>query len=273
MRRMLRLLLVGLFLGAVWASEAAPTKKLDRLKVGSLTYSNVTVVNVSPTDLYFSYEKGIKNVKLRLLDSEMQKLFNFDPKAAEELEKKQAEDAAQFQSTVAATSSRGAASGVGASEPDKKSKSSQESLADPISDRSLIGKSAPPITIDKWLGSMPAPTLKGKFVLLAFVAPWSVPSQKAVSQLDGLQKAFTGKIEFAGLLPEADADDRSLDSKFDFPFAVDEKNKLASAFAVMNVPCVVLLNPNGLVLYQGHPAALGERELRALLAKAPAEAK
>jgi hypothetical protein len=257
----------------VSATLAAPPTKLDRLRAGSLIYSNVTIVNVTPTDLCFSYEKGVKTVKLRLLDPETQNLFNYDPKAAEELEKKQAEDAARFQSTVASTSSRGAASGAGALEADKKSKSSQESLADPISDRSLIGKSAPPITIDKWSGSMPAPTLKGKFVLLAFVAPWSVPSQKAVSQLDVLQKAFTGKIVFAGLLPEADADDQSLDSKFDFPFAVDEKNKLASAFGVANVPCVVLLDSAGVILYQGHPAALGERELRALLAKTPAETK
>ena len=267
---MLRMLLIGWLLGAVAATVAAPPTKLDRLKVGSLTYSNVTIVNVTPTDLYFSYEKGIKNVKLRLLDPETQKLLNYDPRAAEELEWKQIQDAARFQSTVASTSSRGT-NPSGAPETEKKPKSFQESIADPISDRSLIGKPAPPITVGKWSGSARAPALKGKFVLLAFVAPWSIPSQKAVSQLDALQKAFTGKIECAGLLPEADAEDRSLDSKFDFPFAIDEKNRLASAFAVENVPCVVLINPGGLILYQGHPAALGERELRLLLSKEEAK--
>ena len=270
---MLRILLSAWLVGAT-AMAASPTK-LDRLKVGSTTYSNVSIVSVTPTDLYFSYEKGIKNVKLRLLDPDTQKLFNYDPKAAEALEKEQDEDAARFQSTLAARS-RAGKNGGGSSqsaEAEKRRKSAEENLVDPISERSSIGKSAPPLKIDKWLGSGNAPELKGKFVLLSFLAPWSLPSQKWTAQLNMLEKKFAGRLEVVGLLPQADADDRTLDSKLEFPFAIDAQNRLASALAVQNVPCVVLMDPNGIVLYQGHPAALGERELGLLMSKASAEAK
>jgi cytochrome c biogenesis protein CcmG/thiol:disulfide interchange protein DsbE len=270
---MLRILLMVWLMGA--AAMAVPPSKLDRLNVGSLTYSNITVVNLTPTDLYFSYEKGIKNVKLRQLDPETQKLFNYDPKAAEALERQQEEDAARFQTTVAGQSGVGTksvASGQ-AVEDEKRHKTAEENVLDPISERSLIGKNAPPIKIDKWLGSAPAPTLKDKFVLLSFLAPWSLPSQKSTAQLNMVEKKFAPRLEVVGLLPEADAEDRTLDSKLEFPFATDEKNRLASALGVDNVPCVVLIDPNGVILYQGHPAALGDRELRLLMAKIPAEAK
>src|SRR6185436_20928880 len=76
---MLRALALSLFIAA---SAAAYPSHLDQLKVGSQTYTNVAIVSVSATDLYFSHEKGIKNVKLRLLDPETQKLFNYDPRTA-----------------------------------------------------------------------------------------------------------------------------------------------------------------------------------------------
>src|SRR5579862_2002023 len=204
---MLRILLMAWLVGT--AAMAAPPTKLDRLKVGSVTYSNVAIVNVTPTDLYFSYEKGIKNVKLRMLDPDTQKLFNYDPRAAEASEKEQQEDTARFQSTWTAQSISGKNGGSAQSaEAEKRRKTAEENLADPISERSLIGKNAPPIKIDKWLGSGDAPELKGKFVLLSFLAPWSLPSQKWTTQLNMLEKKFAGRVEVVGLLPQADADDR-----------------------------------------------------------------
>src|SRR4051794_30718968 len=210
---MWRILLVIYVAGGV--AIGVPPVKLDQLKVGSVSYSNVTIVNITPTDLYFSYEKGIKNVKLRLLDPETQKLLNYDPRAAEALERQQAEEAARFQSTIATRGIGGAnnASTAQAAEAEKRRKTSEESISDPISERSLIGKAAPQIKIDKWLGSTGPPTLKGKFVLWTFLAPWSLPSQKCVPQLNALQKRFEGKVELARLIPDADADDRSLDAK------------------------------------------------------------
>ena len=67
------LCLAGLTL-PVFADE-----KLPLLKVGSQTYSNVTVTTVSVTDIYFVSSQGMGNAKLKELDPAWQKHFHYDP--------------------------------------------------------------------------------------------------------------------------------------------------------------------------------------------------
>jgi hypothetical protein len=247
---------------------AAPSR-LDRLKVGSQIYTNITVVGVNATDLYFTYDKGIKNVKLRLLDPETQKLFNYDPKAATEIERQQTQDDARFQTSVVARGViPGTSAGPGApTANEKRHASSDENIIDAISDQSPVGKPGPTIGIEKWSGSTPPPTLKGKFVLVTFWTPWSIPCQKWIPPVNVLQKKFSDKLDVIGFIPEADAEDRSMDSRLEFPYAVDEKGRYQAALGVKAVPFAVLMDPSGIILYEGHPAALGEKELKTLLAK------
>jgi len=262
---MLRALLLALLLAA--SAFAAPTH-LDRLKVGSQMYTNVNIVSVSATDLYFSYEKGVKNVKLRQLDPETQKLFNYDAQAALQLESQQNQSDAKFQTTVASRPIAAAGTSGAAAASEKARTSSEENIVDSISEQSPIGKPGPAISVEKWSGSASAPILKGRFVLVTFWTPWSVPCQKWIPQFNELQKKFADKLAVIGFVPAADAEDRSMDSKVDFPFAVDEKGKYQAALGVKNVPCVALMDPAGTVLYLGHPAALGDKELALLLTKA-----
>ena len=261
---MLRFVALICFVGI---SVFAAPQTIERLKVGSQIYTNVSVVSYSATDLYFRYEQGVKNVKFRNLEPEIQKLFDYDPQAASQAERKQAQDDARYQSSVGTKIAQGRP-GQGAAGANDKRRSSEDNVADPISDHSPIGKPGPALAIEKWLG--PAPVLKGKFVLVSFWTPWSIPCQKWNTQLSALQKKFPDKLQVVGLVPEADAELMSTDSKMDFPSAVDAKGKIQAAAGVSSVPYVVLMDPAGAVLYSGHPAALGEKELRGLLAKEPA---
>ncbi len=61
---------------------ARADEKLPMLKVGSQVYSNVTVTYVSASDIYFLYDKGAANVKLKDLDPELQKHFHYNAAAA-----------------------------------------------------------------------------------------------------------------------------------------------------------------------------------------------
>src|ERR1044071_1325419 len=65
----------GLLMGA--------DEKLPMLKVGSVVYSNVTVMRVTATDVYFTFNKGMANAKLKNLDPVMQRHFNYDAAKAE----------------------------------------------------------------------------------------------------------------------------------------------------------------------------------------------
>jgi hypothetical protein len=57
-------------------------EKLPVLTAGGETYSNVTVIKVTATDIYFISDKGLANIKLKNLSPALQEHFHYNPKAA-----------------------------------------------------------------------------------------------------------------------------------------------------------------------------------------------
>jgi thiol-disulfide isomerase/thioredoxin len=79
---------------AIWVARA--NEKLPVLNAGSEVYSNVTVTTVTATDIYFTYARGMANVKLSKLDPALQKHFGYNPTKASEAEQKQAAANTQY---------------------------------------------------------------------------------------------------------------------------------------------------------------------------------
>ena len=79
---------------SVWADEQLPV-----LQVGTDVYSNITVLSVSTTDVYFTYNhgKGMANAKLKNLGPELQKHFHYNPTTAGAVEQKQFQANAEYQ--------------------------------------------------------------------------------------------------------------------------------------------------------------------------------
>jgi thiol-disulfide isomerase/thioredoxin len=243
--------------------QAAQPIKFDSLKVGSQTFSNVTVVGMNATDVYFTHDKGMSNVKLKYLEPEAQKRLEYDPKAAAAAEKELMAGDAKFKNSVADKIASTPKKAAVAEKP----VSSEDSLADPISGTSPLGKPAPDFAVDKWLGDKP--DLKDKFILLSFWATWSIPSKKAILQLNALQKKFGQKLAVIAVATEPQDDVESMaDPKIEFASAIDLKGKSRFAFNISAIPSVVLIDPKGVVLYAGHPAALNEKQLQNILSKA-----
>jgi cytochrome c biogenesis protein CcmG, thiol:disulfide interchange protein DsbE len=242
-------------------SLAAAPMKMDTLTVGSETYTNVTFLGANATDVYFTHSHGITNVKLKYLPPDLQAKFNYDPKAAAAAEQKQLEADARYHTNLAAGITAKAVADARAAQPPQP----LENLADPISDKSLLGKKAPAMEVEKWIGDKPE--LEGKFVLVSFWEPWSAPCRKTIPELNAFQKKFADKLAVVGLTrgPAADVTDLA-DPKIEFANGLDSNGKLAAAAGVTSVPCVLLVDPKGVVLYQGHPAALNATQLQGWLA-------
>src|SRR5260221_8826964 len=192
----------------VWlliCSAGAEPLKLDTLKVGATTYKNVTVLGANTTDLYFRHAHGFANVKLKYLAPDLQKRFDYNPKAAEEAEKRRSEDEILYQSTLR-ESARASSVASGTPVPAKSNGwlGTETGLADPISDKSSLGKSAPDISVDKWLGDKP--NLEGKFVLISFWASWSAPCRQYIPELNALQKKYGDKLVVVGVTAEPEKD-------------------------------------------------------------------
>jgi cytochrome c biogenesis protein CcmG/thiol:disulfide interchange protein DsbE len=246
-------------------SLEADSSKLGSLKVGTTTYSNVTVLGFNTTDLYFKHSLGFGNVKLKYLSPELQKQFSYDPKAAQEAERRQNEQDILYQSALVKAElvqQNNAAAAGKASAPI----GSETGLADPVSEKSLLGKTGPKLEVDKWLGDKPA--LEGKFVLLSLWAPWSAPCKQWIPELNALQKKYSDKLVVVGIStgPEADIAEMS-EPQLGFASAIDAKAKLSAAAGVTSIPYVLLCDPKGIVLYQGHPGALTDKKLPAIFAR------
>lgn len=256
------------FVSVAWLalslSVSAASLKLDTLMVGSTNfaptiYSNVTVLGANITDLYFTHALGIANVKLKYLSPELQKQFNYDPKAAAEAEKQQNESDLRYQKSEATSFfSHGQKAEAGGKAPS----SAENSLVDPISERSLLGRPAPVLDADKWLGEKPA--MEGKFVLVDFWAPWSIPCRKCIPELNSLQKKFKDKLLVVGWTSEAEMADLN-ELKMEFPSALDTKSKLTALADVTSIPCVLLIDNKGIIRYQGHPGGITDKRLEALM--------
>jgi hypothetical protein len=79
---------------------ACADEMLPVLKVGSEVYSNVTITSVTATDVHFSYDKGMGNVKLKNLDPALQKHFHYDAAKAAAAEQKQRAGNTQYSTSA-----------------------------------------------------------------------------------------------------------------------------------------------------------------------------
>jgi hypothetical protein len=229
----------------------AATTKMDSLTVGSRTYRDVTVLGLNATDLYISHSEGMANVKLKHLDADLQRRLGYNPAAAEEAEKQRTIVDSQYLSALASNLS---------AQPNAPGELHQANpFADPITESSMLGKSAPPVSQLNW--NPPLPDISRKYLLVVFHAPWSPASRQAVSALAALQQRHTDKLV---LLNVQMANRPSGQEPSAFPAAPtvqDPEARLAVSWGITSVPSVVLIDSAGKVLYHGHPAALDERKI------------
>ncbi len=89
-------------IGLLGAASVRADEQLPVLQTGSDTYSNVTVLTVTATDVYFTYNngKGMANAKLKNLNPHLQKHFHYNPAVASALEQKQARANVEYQQVV-----------------------------------------------------------------------------------------------------------------------------------------------------------------------------
>jgi hypothetical protein len=269
-----------LLLGLV--SCPAADLKLDTLVVGDKVYSNVTVLGVSATDLSFSHSQGMSRVKLKDLDEKLQQKFDFNPRLAEQIERQELFQAIQRREIAAsnqvAEANQAKLDSVRASNTlSRAAASSRESLADPVSDTSLLGKSLlamegkkeakatadtetagmtlEAFQVEKWLGA--PPVLEGKGVLVLFWEPWSKPCLLRIAAWNDLQRTFANELTLVAITSASDADVKATEGTgIEFASAVDSKDRLRNLIGATSVPYALLMDPDGTIRYLGHPDPL-----------------
>jgi hypothetical protein len=259
-----RLLIFAAWIGLVISTFAAPTK-MDSLTVGSMTYRNVTVIGVNASDLYFNSNHGIRNVKLRLLSPELQREFHYDEVAASQAEAQQAEDEKRYHENLAAQMKADYDTARDAQEAKSQALYAEAGLADAATTDSPIGKTAPDLDVQVWVGTKPV--MEGKLTIVNIWSPKSASCRKWIPALNSLSRNNPGKVAVIGVTPAPPADVMQTNPKVEFPCAIDSDGKFITGVGVTTFPCIMLLDSKRVIRFQGHPAALTPEILENILGK------
>ncbi len=259
---MIARILACFLLGSLISSAA--DIKLPFLKTDTDTYSNVTVTATTATDVYFIHSRGLGNAKLKSLDPELQKLFHYEPTKAAAKAAQQAEANARY--TQAAKDA--AAAQHPAPEPEPREQTPAEDIIPPheITADSFLNQPAPKIVVQKWLTD--EPNLTGKFVIVDFWATWCGPCRKSIPTLNDLAAKYKDRLLVMGISDEPEQVVRKMtEPKIDYYVGIDTNHESLTAINIRGIPHALLIDPKGIVRFEGHPTLLDGPKLEKLFAK------
>lgn len=240
---------------------------LPLLNAGGETYSNVTVLRVTATDVHFTHARGMANAKLKDLEPEMQRQFRYDPARAVEEQKKQIKANAQYRQEAAAKKTVRPAPGREAAMETVSTDDSEPVIrVSNVSARRFLNKPAPPLVVEKWLTDQPS--TDGKFILIDFWATWCGPCRRSIPDLNALHAKYKDQMVFVGLSDESEQQVRAMRSPvIDYSVAIDTTRNMERAVGVTGIPHAMILDPDGIVRFEGHPGYLTDEGVGRLLAK------
>jgi len=118
--------------------------------------------------------------------------------------------------------------------------------------KSFLGKKAPEFTVEGWLGAKP--NLKGKFVIMDFWATHCPQCRRAIPELNKIAKELKDKVVVIGISSESESVIKSMkEPVIEYYSAYDTRAVLKRKFQVRGIPHIVVVAPDGKVVWEGYP--------------------
>ena len=128
----------------------------------------------------------------------------------------------------------------------------------------FVNAPAPELIAEKWLH--PAPDLTGKFVLLDFWATWCPACRHSIPRLNGFESKFSDKLAVIGLSAEREeAVNKLADPRPTYALAIDPQRRTQTRAGVTAIPHLLVIDPDGIVRWEGDPRHLSEVALETML--------
>jgi len=244
------------------ALTARADEFLPVLKVNGEVYSNITVTTVTATDIFFTYLNGVGNAKLKNLTPELQEHFHYDAAKSAQVEKQEATNNVLYHKYVLSVKPPP----VVQEEAQSGAPSNDDFVAPKLYARSVRGQAPPPFAVEKWL--TPKPDITGKFVLIDYWATWCEPCRRSIPQLNAFFEKYHNHLVVIGITDETeDVVRRMTDPQVEYAVAIDPQARMMRALEITGIPHCILIDPHGIVRYEGMPGYLDEQKLEHLFVK------
>lgn len=133
------------------------------------------------------------------------------------------------------------------------------------SPNNMLGRKGPALQVQTWLTAQPE--VGGKVLLVDFWATWCGPCRKSIPHMNDLAAMFKESVAIVGLSDEDAPVVREFMKKTKMAYAVatDPGGRMARVTKHQGIPFVIVVSPDGIVRWQGHPMALDEATLRQIV--------
>jgi len=122
--------------------------------------------------------------------------------------------------------------------------------------KSVLGEKAPELEVEAWIQE-PA-NLKGKYILVDIWATWCGPCRKGIPELNEWQKKFADQLVIIGISnePKEKAEPFAKEN-IEYANGYDTQSRVKNALKVTGIPHVIIINPEGIVVWEGFPKLPG----------------